>query len=265
MNNTRKAWINGLFLAVTLAINALGAIGAINGLSQKQISDKYLTLITPSPSTFSIWGVIYSLLIISIFTMIIKNKTPYYQRAIGQLTVLFRLSCVLNIAWIVAFSYVQIELSVLFILGLVIVLSLICKQLLKIQENRRWLLPLSFGLYAGWLVIATVVNISAALVKLKWDGFGLSDETKAAWLKQDREKVGQIFNAAEKILHSFGLATNKIDELRKIALNHGALGFKFSGGGLGGIVIALCDNQAVANEIAQNSQKLISNYWIEEI
>lgn len=28
MNNTRKAWINGLFLAVTLAINALGAIGA---------------------------------------------------------------------------------------------------------------------------------------------------------------------------------------------------------------------------------------------
>lgn len=180
MNNTRKAWINGLFLAVTLAINALGAIGAINGLSQKQISDKYLTLITPSPSTFSIWGVIYSLLIISIFTMIIKNKTPYYQRAIGQLTVLFRLSCVLNIAWIVAFSYVQIELSVLFILGLVIVLSLICKQLLKIQENRRWLLPLSFGLYAGWLVIATVVNISAALVKLKWDGFGLSDETWAA-------------------------------------------------------------------------------------
>ena len=174
MNNTRKAWINGL------AINALGAIGAINGLSQKQISDKYLTLITPSPSTFSIWGVIYSLLIISIFTMIIKNKTPYYQRAIGQLTVLFRLSCVLNIAWIVAFSYVQIELSVLFILGLVIVLSLICKQLLKIQENRRWLLPLSFGLYAGWLVIATVVNISAALVKLKWDGFGLSDETWAA-------------------------------------------------------------------------------------
>lgn len=180
MNNTRKAWINGLFLAVTLAINALGAIGAINGLSQKQISDKYLTLITPSPSTFSIWGVIYSLLIISIFTMIIKNKTPYYQRAIGQLTVLFRLSCVLNIAWIVAFSYVQIELSVLFILGLVIVLSLICKQLLKIQESRRWLLPLSFGLYAGWLVIATVVNISAALVKLKWDGFGLSDETWAA-------------------------------------------------------------------------------------
>ncbi|MBN7276532.1 mevalonate kinase [Lactobacillus acetotolerans] len=93
----------------------------------------------------------------------------------------------------------------------------------------------------------------------------LADETKAAWLKQDRKKVGQIFNAAEKILHSFGLATNKIDELQKIALNHGALGFKFSGGGLGGIVIALCDNQAVATEIAQNSQQLISNYWIEEI
>lgn len=180
MSNTKKAWINGLFLAVTLVINALGAFGVINGLSQKQISDMYLTLITPSPSTFRIWGVIYSLLIASIIVMIIKKKDPYYQQAISRLTVLFPLSCLLNIAWIVAFSYVQIELSVLFILGLTITLAIICKQLLHIQEDGRWLLPLSFGLYAGWLFIATVVNISAALVKLNWNGFGLADEIWAA-------------------------------------------------------------------------------------
>lgn len=180
MESRKKAWINGLFLAVTLVVNTLGALGVINGLSQKQISDMYLTLITPSPFTFSIWSVIYVLLIASIITMISKNKDAYYQKATNQITVLFRLSCVLNVAWIIAFSYVQIELSVLFILGLVITLALICKQLLQIQETRRWLLPLSFGLYTGWLFIATVVNISAALVKLKWDGFGLADETWAA-------------------------------------------------------------------------------------
>lgn len=180
MEAGKKAWINGLLLAITLIINTLGAIGAINGLSQKQISDMYLTLITPSPSTFSIWSVIYSLLIVSIITMIRKKKDPYYQSAIGQLTVLFPLSCVLNIVWIVAFSYVQIELSVLFIFGLVITLALICKRLLQIQEGGRWLLPLSFGLYTGWLLIATVVNISAALVKLQWGGLGIADETWAA-------------------------------------------------------------------------------------
>ena len=46
----------------------------------------------------------------------------------------------------------------------------------EIREGKRWLLPLSFGLYSGWLFIATVVNIAAALVKLNWNGFGLSQE-----------------------------------------------------------------------------------------
>lgn len=174
MKSSKKVWINGLLLAVTLAINTMGALGLINGLSQKQISDRYITLITPSPSTFSIWSVIYTVLIISIIMMIAKKEDPYYQRAIEQISPLFIVSCLLNIAWIIAFSYVQIELSVLFILGFVIALSLLGKKLLAIQEGKRWLLPLSFGLYTGWLMIASVVNIAAALVKMGWNGFGVS-------------------------------------------------------------------------------------------
>ena len=176
METLKKAWINGLFLAATLVINTLGALGQINGLSQKEISDMFVTLITPSPSTFSIWGVIYSLLIISIIVMIVKKDDSYYKNAVNQISTLFRVSCILNIAWIVAFSYVQLELSVLFILGFVITLSLICQKLLKIQDSKRWLLPLSFGIYTGWLLIATVVNIAAMLVKLKWNGFGIAAE-----------------------------------------------------------------------------------------
>jgi len=179
MENKKKAWINGLFLVVTLVINTFGALGLINGLSQKQVSDMYPTLITPSPATFSIWGVIYLLLLISVIVMIVKYNDPYYKRAINQITMLFRLSCILNIAWIIAFSYVQIELSVLLILGLVITLTLICMKLLQINDGKHWLLPLSFGMYAGWIFIATVVNIAAALVKLQWNGFGIAEETWA--------------------------------------------------------------------------------------
>jgi len=171
--------MNGIFLAITLGINSMGALGWINGNSQKEISDRYVTLITPSPSTFSIWSIIYALLLISVIEMIAKKDDPYCHRAIDRITVLFRGSCLLNIAWIVTFSYVQIELSVLFILALLIALTLICKRLSKIQEGKHWLLPLSFGLYTGWLLIATVVNIAAALVKLKWNGFGLAQESWA--------------------------------------------------------------------------------------
>lgn len=182
MSTSQKAWINALFLAITLVINTFGAIGKINGFSQKEISDMYPTLITPNPPTFSIWSIIYLLLVLSCTAMIINRKDPYYENAINHISGLFWISCLLNVAWILAFSFIQIELSVVFILGLAIILASICKELLHIQENRgrRWLLPLSFGLYAGWLFIATVVNISAALVKLKWNGFGLANEVWAA-------------------------------------------------------------------------------------
>lgn len=93
----------------------------------------------------------------------------------------------------------------------------------------------------------------------------LADDTKKAWINQDKNKVGQNFNEAQKILASFGLSTDKIDQLQTIALNNGALGFKLSGGGLGGIVIALCSNKEIAKEIADKSKKLISGSWIEEI
>ncbi|MCK9245472.1 MAG: hypothetical protein M0P11_00765 [Anaerolineaceae bacterium] len=179
MNRTSKAWINAIFLIITLAVNALGAFGFINGLTQKEISDKYMTLITPGPSTFSIWSVIYLLLLVSVIIMIIKKDDPYYQKAIDRISSLFIISSILNIAWIVSFSYELVELSVLFIFSFVIALALILKKLLEIQEGKRWLLPLTFGLYTGWLFIATVVNIAAALVKLNWSGFGLSQENWA--------------------------------------------------------------------------------------
>lgn len=176
MDNTKKAWTNALFLLVTLILNTVSALGLINGLTQKEISDRYITLITPSPATFSIWSIIYSSLILSILFMIIRKKDSYYQRAIEEISVLFWISCLFNIAWILTFAFVLIEISVVFIVGFVITLSLINQKLLKIQEKKNWLLPLSFGLYSGWLFIATVVNLSAALVKMNWGRFGIAEE-----------------------------------------------------------------------------------------
>jgi len=180
MYSTKKAWLNGLYLVITLIINTLGALGLINGLSQKQISDRYPTLITPSGPTFGIWSVIYALLLIAVVLMIMKKDEPYYFNAVDQITPLFRLSCFLNSSWIVAFSFVQVEVSALIILAFVITLSLLCQKLLQMRDGRHWLLPLTFGLYAGWLLIATVVNIASALVKMKWTRFGLADDVWAA-------------------------------------------------------------------------------------
>lgn len=171
-----KTWINGILLVVTLIVNAMGAFGMINNLSQKEVSDMYQTLITPAPFTFSIWSVIYSLLIISIVVMIIKTKDLYYEQAIEKISYLFWISCGINILWIVSFSYNLILISTILIFMLLITLTLIVKNLGKLQTEKRFLLPITFGLYSGWLFIATVVNISAWLVKIEWSGFGISEE-----------------------------------------------------------------------------------------
>ncbi len=174
-NLKKKVGLNALFLALTLVVNALGAFGFINGTTQSDVSNEYFTLITPSSTTFSIWSVIYGLLILSLIVMYMKRDETYYERAIHKITPYFILSSIFNMIWIVLFSFVLVELSTLFILAYAIVLAIICRQLLSIHESNRWLLPLTFGLYTGWLMIATVVNVATSLVKIGWNGFGLAD------------------------------------------------------------------------------------------
>lgn len=176
MNRLTKSWIGLILLMSTLVINGLGAFGFFNGLSQRDLSDRYMTLITPAPSTFSIWSLIYVLLISAAVMMIVKNKDPYYGQAIDGISYLFWLSSILNMLWIICFSYTWIGVSAIVILAFAITLSLLILQLGKIQTGKQWLLPAAFGMYTGWLLIATVVNIASWLVSVNWQGFGIQAE-----------------------------------------------------------------------------------------
>lgn len=164
-----------LFLA-TLGINYAGGTGLINGMSQGDVSDRYQTLITPASMAFSIWSVIYTFLAVSLVVMLVKHREGYYKEAVDSISVLFWITCALNMGWIVTFSYLQLGISTLFIFAFVLTLSLILVRLWRINDGKRWLLPVTFGMYTGWLFIATVVNVAAFLNQLGWNGFGLSEE-----------------------------------------------------------------------------------------
>lgn len=180
MKGVKGTWLDGLFLLATLGMNGLGGSGFFNGLSQGEVSFRYPTLLTPSPGTFGIWGLIYGLLLASILMRIAKSKEENEEeaRAMRSCSRLFRLSCVLNMGWIVAFSYLQLWISLGIILALAITLALISRVLQGTEWGRGWLLPLTFGIYGGWLFIATVVNVTVTLVKEEWGGFGFPPE---AW------------------------------------------------------------------------------------
>lgn len=144
-----------------LLINTAGAFGMINQLSQKQVSEMFPSIITPSPFTFGIWSIIYGLLIIFIlfclYRKIIKKPYPIVQGIYGPLL----LSCVCNALWIISFAYVQLELSLLFILGLFFSLYQICIQV----KSQNLFLKTTFAIYTGWVLVASVINLFAIFTK----------------------------------------------------------------------------------------------------
>ena len=56
-------WVMLLALLAMLTVNALSSILPINGVTPKEVSDRYPNLFVPAPLTFAIWGVIYILVI----------------------------------------------------------------------------------------------------------------------------------------------------------------------------------------------------------
>lgn len=173
---------NGIALIFTLIINYLANTGQLNNTTIGEVSSKYDSLFTPAGYAFSIWSIIYLMLIVFVIfqgrSLFVSTKTDDFVMKTGWW---FILSCLFNSLWVLAWIYGYIGVSC-------IVMVLLLFSLLKIVVNNRMELddepfPViafvwwPFMLYSGWVAVATIVNVSAYLVKIGWDGFGLSDVT----------------------------------------------------------------------------------------
>lgn len=170
--------VNVLALIFTLVMNSLANILPINGMNTGQISDLYPSLFTPAGITFSIWSVIYLLLIaFTIYQLYYYFVKPSFPR----LGWLFAISCLLNSIWIVAWHYLLPELALLVMLGLLIVLILI---FLHLQQHppetftEKAFIRLPFTIYLAWICVATIANSAAVLVSYR-ESFSLGNEE--AW------------------------------------------------------------------------------------
>lgn len=178
--NSLKLSLSNLFMFVLVIIfNFLAGTGRINDLSQADISKMYPTKITPAPFAFSIWGVIYTLVFILIIYMIYKHTDREVSEVIHKTAWWFNLSALANILWTVVFSYLKLPLSTLLIVILMLSLAVIVGNLSKTNSKPKPIFSLTFGLYTGWVMIATVVNLAAALIQVNWNRFGLSEITWA--------------------------------------------------------------------------------------
>jgi len=168
---------------LTILINGLaGSTTIIAGKNTAQISDANPTLITPAGYVFSIWGIIYILLgVFVVFQALPSQQGRDFQKQIGWL---FALSSLANIAWLFLWQFEYLSLSVVLMFLLLSSLILIYLRLgigkSKVGMREKLAVHLPFSVYLGWITIASIANVAATLVSIKWDGFGISPETWAA-------------------------------------------------------------------------------------
>ena len=168
----------GAFLA-TVLVNALANILPLNGKTTGEISNSYPNLFTPAEYVFSIWGLIYALLLIFvIFQATPRQKETNFLRKIGYF---FVLSSIANISWIFLWHYEQIVLS---IIPMFVLLGTLIAIYLRLQIGRsnvplkeKLYVHLPFSVYLGWITVAPIANVAAALVAINWDGWGISEVT----------------------------------------------------------------------------------------
>lgn len=159
-----------------IAVNALANILPINGLNTGEVSALYPSLFTPAGITFSIWSIIYLLLLGFIAIQWIKSDAYVFS----QISSLFWFSCLLNCAWILCWHYLLTSISVTIMLLLLLTLLQIFIKTQKISMTstaEKIFIRLPFTIYFAWICVATIANISTYLVSIEWSGLFWSSKT----------------------------------------------------------------------------------------
>jgi len=184
--------LSGVMFIIMAAFNGIAGSGAaipeIFLSTVGNMSDKYDTLITPAGFTFSIWSIIYLWLAISLLllvvTLFLNNNMgklylspPFATPLLSGITIL---NFILNLTWIFVWDreflvFACVVLVSIWITGMIII-GLMARNIQKHEEVYRrggdmfaWgvvyrVIMNGWGIYTTWCVIASLINLTTALV-----------------------------------------------------------------------------------------------------
>jgi len=169
----KRTWQLGNIVSLVFALAANFVVGAqvLDLPSIGQISDKYATYLTPAGYAFSIWSLIYVLLIVFVIYQARDILKPNPDNRFPQQTgPFFIIASICNGVWTYIFVNEMVGLSVAVLLLLTGLLYVLLWRLKVAVENPPipyivcvwW--PLM--IYTGWVTVASVVNASSWLDSL---------------------------------------------------------------------------------------------------
>lgn len=159
----RNAIAYGLMIFINWYVEYL----PLGGVTSKEVSDSVNTLITPPGYVFSIWGIIYLLLLLFVISQFTKSQRekPYHD----VLGAAFIVTCLLNSVWLVFFHFYAFWLNLILIILLCIYLykiyNLLSKSNWELFNLERLAVYIPFSIYMAWVSIATLANLSIVLTE----------------------------------------------------------------------------------------------------
>ncbi len=166
-----------------LLVNGLANRLPLGGRTTGELSALYPNLFVPAGVTFAIWGVIYLLVGAWCIVQFLPSGAPLGRR----LAPAFATSSVLNAGWLFAWHHQLVTLSLVVMAALLVSLLVLNHKLLRpipdpTHTAALHLARATFGIYLGWVLVATLVNATVFGVHIGWGGAPLTPALWAALL-----------------------------------------------------------------------------------
>ena len=172
MKRTGAAWGGNIVaFAVMIALNAMATSIPLGGKTPPEISAQYPSLFTPAGFTFSIWAAIY----LGLLWFVVYQALPAQRNdlRLARIDALFKFNCLANAAWILAWHYDYLLLSLLIMAAILLSLLAIYGRQRVPGEVAPPLVRLPFSLYTAWICVAAIANISIVQTAFGWDDAGM--------------------------------------------------------------------------------------------
>lgn len=191
---------NLVAVLLTFGLNSLANALPLNGQTTGEISDRFPVFFVPASYVFTIWFVIYALLIA--FAIYQIRPSQWDNPRLQKIGPYFLLSCVANVAWLFLWHYEIFPLTLVAMVGLLLSLITIYLRLgigrTRVPAGERWLVHLPFSVYVGWVTVATIANVTWLLYFVNWSGWGIPPEIWAVIMLV----VGGIVATAMSLRHA---------------------------------------------------------------
>lgn len=164
--------------AAVIVWNILANALPLNGLNTGDISDRFDVFFVPAGYVFSIWGLIYSGWILYAVFQFLPSQLE--NKRVSSIAPLFFVNGAANVLWLLLWHYEVFVWTVPVMLVILATLILIDFKL-RIPSGstaETLCVDVPFGLYLGWISVATIANITAVLDFVGWNGWGIAPE---AW------------------------------------------------------------------------------------